>query len=159
MSNQNPKIISKNSYRYWGLLENIITAIVPITYIFFNYELYKKGNGKVTYWTWIIIVIILSFLKKFITNFILDLRKNQSEFAKRGTRIVVLIFTALILMFSYIWVKDMIMLLFVYSGGLLLSMYPYYHYTKNKAYYEQVKGISKDEEIKGKLKDGSIIVK
>lgn len=159
MSNQETRIVSKNSYRYWGLLENLITTLTPILYIFFNYQLYKKMSGKVTYWVWIIIFIVIGFAKRFIINFVLDLRKNQSEFAKRGMRIMIIVLISMLILFSYQFVKDLIVLALVYSGGLLLSMYPYYHYTKNKAFYEKVIDVKENEDIKDDLRSGKLKIK
>lgn len=157
-----PKVITKNSYRYWGLAESLITTLIPIFYLFFNYKLYKIGGDKgvkFTIWAWIVIIIVLGFIKNFVTKFILDLRENQSDFAKRGTRIVVLSLVILFLTFSYLWIKDLMVLLLVYVISLILSLYPYYKYTKNKAYYDKLKGISEDENLKGEINQGNIVIK
>ncbi len=159
MSNQETRVVSKRSYKYWGLVADIITPLTLILYITFTYSIFKKSSMQVTAIFWIVLIILISALKNIIVNFVLDLRKHQSAVSKRATRIVFLSLLGLLLVFNYLWLKDLIILLFVFVLGQALSMYPYYKYNKNKDFYDKVKGISKDEEIKQDLKDGKLVIK
>lgn len=155
----NVETLTKRSYKYWGLLSDIITFGIPVIYLIFNYSIFKKGDMQFTAIAWVIIILALGFLKKFITKFVLDIRDNFGKFAKRMTATTTLMIVVIMLMLSHFWIKDLILLLGMFVISMGLSMYPYYKYTNNRNRYERLKGISEDERDKQNIKEGKIIVK
>lgn len=153
------RTVTKRSYKYWGLLSDIITYSIPITYLIINYSIFKKGDMQFTVIAWIIIILIFAFLKRFITKFIVDIRENFGKVAKRMTITTTLLIIMLLLVFSSVWIKDLTMLLGVFAVSMTLSMYPYYKYVKNREIYTRLKGMTKDIRDEQDIKEGKIVVK
>lgn len=157
--NKEIEILTKNSYRYWGLLNSIITSGIPILYLIITYDLFKFKKSGLTMWGWVVVILLFTFIKNFIRDFILDIRNNLSIVGKRITLISVLFVLTLLLLLSSIWVKDLTILLFVIVGSMLVSLYPFYKYHTNKERYERLKDMVEEDKDKKMLKNGKIVVK
>lgn len=160
-NNKGVEIITKNSFRWWGLLYLILSYGTVITYLVVQYDLLKTtpNKYKITAWGYILIFVALGFLKKVITKFILNFKEKTNFVVKRISLVLGLIVLIIFLVFSRNWINHLIGLLLFIVLGLLISMYPFYKYTHNKERYERLKELQTNTLDKERIESGKLLVK
>lgn len=153
------KVITKRSYKYWGLTSNIINAITPILYITFTYDIFKRNKFQGTAYLWIVIIILVVFLKNIALTFIADFNKSYNKTEKRIVHITTLLVICGILIASSYFLQDLVMIILFFALGMLLSLYPYHKYHTNKNIYDRLKEAQTKINDEDDIRSGKIKIK
>lgn len=153
------RTITKNSYRWWGYLSDFLTYLTPILWITFKYNIFTNNKLGFTSWFWIIMIFVLGFLKSTFVKYLKEFNETFTAVNKR----VIFIFSwvvVLILFFFFIdFVIDIAWIFSFYVLGLVLSLFPYAMYNKNKEYYDRIKKAQNKVNDEEDIKSGRVRVK
>lgn len=155
------KVVTKNSYRWWGYLATLIHYSVPIIYIISAYGLFKKGEVglKINGYGYLIIILGFGFIKNFGNMVLEDIDKHLSRTFKRVFPPMIYIVLLVLLYFSQYWINHLIGLLFAMAVGRLAALFPYYKYDKNKDRYDRLYAVQDEVDAKENIKAGILRVK
>jgi len=147
-----PKIVDgrlKKNYRLANVSAQAVQYGIPLTYIFYEYQVFGSQNAYKISMGWLIILLGMGYFifKKNIKQFITDYNTQLGSVAQIGKWSAVFLGGALILALASLWITGAIYFLLVVGGSNLASLplYTIYYGRKNE-YDRYAKAITEREE-------------
>lgn len=159
MNNEKEIVISKNSFRWYGLGAWMIKYLIPISYIISRYGLFKESKRKIGGWAIVIVFLLVSAFKNKVKDYIKENEKHLGTTIKRIGPSIIFIALALLLWFSKTWLNGLIWLFVVLALSNALSILLYIPYDKKLEFYLKYKKIKEDSEndqLKKDIESGKI---
>ncbi len=145
----------KKNYIGYGIFGNVAQYGLPISYIVWQYEIFKfeEATKSLTGWGFVTIAIAYFLLKDKIKNFVTQYNDNLGQVAQKGKWGIGFLTFGAFLALASLWITGAMWFLLVLGGSNLLSL-PIYslYFTKKKDYTEtktMILNKRKEEKIKG----------
>jgi len=147
----------RKKYIPLGVLGNAIQYGIPLTYVIWQYDIFKfeEAQKSLTGWGFIVVAIIYFIFQNKIKDFIADYDNKLGQVAKKGKWGFIFLILAGFLAFSRLWIDGAFYFLLTLGASNMIAL-PFYarFYSKKEEYKElkllilkskreaQIKGIS-----------------
>lgn len=145
----------KRNFIFAGIISNILQYGIPLSYIFYRYDIIKNEDaGKsITGWGLIGVAIIYFIFQNKIKEGLQSYDKRLGMVAQKGKWGMIFLVLTLFLAFASLWVNGMIWFLGTLAVSNLISLPVWGIYYRRKTEYDELKKLiiqkQREQKIKG----------
>lgn len=144
----------KKKYIVWGVLGNLIQYGVPLSYIIWQYDIFRfeEAGRSLTGWAFVVIAIVFFLLKDKIKNMVKDYNEHLGEVAQKAKWGFIFLALGLFLALANLWINGALYFMFTLGISNVISLIFYAPYYSKKQDYIDLKALIKEEKQRAKIK-------
>jgi hypothetical protein len=145
----------KRNYILWGIMGNLIQYGTPLSYIVWQYDIFKfeEEGRSLTGWAFVSIAIIFFMFKDKITTAIKTYDTHLGQVAQKAKWGFIFVALGGFLALAELWIDGALHFMFTLGISNLVSLIFYTPYFNKKKEYVELKGLIKtrlqEQKIKG----------